>query len=336
MQVRIMYGKNVIDRAIRVEAELGRGGGGAVYKAWHSRLEKYVVIKQNRRGSETGADRARNEFKALKSIKCAYLPNVFDFVDAGANSYTVMEFIEGESFDKLLGHGRVFTVAQVLKWYGQLAAALDAVHRYDTCHCDIKPANIMLTPNGDVRLIDFNAAYVEGERMGAISRSPGYASPEQYEIFELYKKALSTKAQSANALCVHASPDGGEEVIRSGHDGETALLVGDSATEFTENAAPPAYQGENAARPVTEGWGVDWKRSDVYSLGATIYHIYTGKHPPFRTDVSVKIRSSGAFDEGLLYLIEKSMQLNPSSRFASAAVLANTIQSIIRDDTKSC
>ena len=100
----------------------------------------------------------------------------------------MMEFIEGQSLDKVLEQGRMFTQAQVVKWYGQLADALHELHKQNICHRDIKPGNIMLLPGDDVCLIDFNAALVAGNDVQLISRSLGYCSPEQYEIFERYRK----------------------------------------------------------------------------------------------------------------------------------------------------
>ena len=174
------------DSAYRIESKLGSGGGGVVYKAWHTRLQKYVVLKELRRGSENDIETQRNEVEALKNVKSTYLPQVFDFLGEGGRIFTVMEFVKGESLDKLLERGQKFTQQQVIKWYGQLASALEAIHKQNICHRDIKPANIMLTPDGDVCLIDFNAALVSGNDVRIISRSLGYASPEQYEIYERY------------------------------------------------------------------------------------------------------------------------------------------------------
>ena len=104
------------DSAYRIESKLGSGGGGVVYKAWHTRLQKYVVLKELRRGSENDIETQRNEVEALKNVKSTYLPQVFDFLGEGGRIFTVMEFV-GESLDKLLERGQKFTQQQVIKWY---------------------------------------------------------------------------------------------------------------------------------------------------------------------------------------------------------------------------
>ena len=100
---------------IHIESELGSGSSGAVYKAWHSRLRKYVVIKELPHTSSCSEGTRRNEVEALKNIKNAYVPQVFDFLTGLDRSYTVMELVEGESFDKLLKRGDRFTAAQIVK-----------------------------------------------------------------------------------------------------------------------------------------------------------------------------------------------------------------------------
>ena len=313
-----------------MESEIGSGGGGAVYKAWHKRMQKYVVVKEYKYGPKSGAGARRNELEALKNVKCEYLPQVFDYIAAGKRSYTVMEYIEGESFDKLLRRGKKATQSQVFKWYDQLASALKSLHRQDVCHRDIKPANIMLTPNGDVCLIDFNTALVGGENMFFTSRSLGYASPEQYELYERLKSAGS-KTVGSKTVGSGRSCHGKYRC----YGAETQILEGYSITDFVHSDTPPAYRTAEGAGVLTfllgdapAFYNIDWKLSDIYSLGATMYHLLTGRQPPKEPAEGVSISDHGSFDEGLTYIIEKSMQLRPSDRFASAAVLTDMIRQV--------
>ena len=170
---------NYLNSIYKIEGELGSGGGGVVYKAWHTHLQKYVVIKELKRGTKDNVETQRNEVEALKNVKSIYLPQVLDFFVENDRVYTVMEFIDGTSLDKLLAKNYRFTQQQVVKWYAQLAAALEVIHKQNIAHRDIKPANIMLLPDGNVCLIDFNAALVGESDVRLISRSLGYASPEQ-------------------------------------------------------------------------------------------------------------------------------------------------------------
>ena len=277
------------DNTYQIEAEIGSGGGGIVYKAWHKRLKKHVVIKELNQGVANDLEAQRNEVEALKNVKSAYLPQVLDFLAEGGRVFTVMEFIEGESLDKLLEQGQKFTQVQVVRWYAQLASALGTIHKQNICHRDVKPANIMLTTDGNVCLIDFNAALVGGNDVRIISRSLGYASPEQYEIYEYFKK--------------------------------------------TRDGALPSDNQDAGFSPPVSSAGIEWKSSDIYSLGATMYHLLTNTRPPEKSAEVVPLSKLGRFGEGIVYIIEKSMQLDPAQRFSSGAVLSDAVSNIRKHDT---
>lgn len=311
---------NFLNSLYKIEGELGSGGGGVVYKAWHTHLQKYVVIKELRRGTKDSIETQRNEVEALKNVKSIYLPQVLDFFVENDRVYTVMEFVEGTSFDKLLARNQRFSQQQVVKWYAQLSSALEVIHKQNIAHRDIKPANIMLLPDGNVCLIDFNAALVGGNDVRLISRSLGYASPEQYEIYESFKNKANAPIK-LNTADTNASSAIG--TVNSAIDDKTELADSDK-TELVDKT-----EILNSAFA-----GIDWKLSDIYSLGASMYHLLTGIRPAERAAETPKLSSVGEFDEGLTYIIESSMSLNPGDRIKSAEALSDAIRNIYKYDRR--
>ena len=261
----------------RIVSERGAGGDGIVYEAWHTRLEKCVAVKANKGRAAVNIKAQYYEYEALRSVHSPYLPKVYDCLPESDRVLMVMEYIAGDSFAVLLDNGRRFSRPSVIKWYFQIASALEDIHRQGVCHRDIKPANIMLKPGGEVCLIDFNNAIVRGSAARLISRSFGYASPEQSEIYERIK----------------------------------TMGIGLSTYQLTKMIND-----------------IDWKRSDIYSLGASMYHILTGIRPRERADDVAANRKFGLFISGIESIIDRSMQPEPSKRFKSAAELLSALKKL--------
>ena len=130
--------------------EIGAGGGGTVFRAFHVRMQKYVVLKKIHDSIKSNVD-IRGELNVLKNLRHEYLPTVLDFIEDEGSIYTVMDYIPGESFESLLKRGVRFSQAQVAKYAAQLGQVLVYLHGQKTpiVHGDIKPANIMLNENDD-------------------------------------------------------------------------------------------------------------------------------------------------------------------------------------------
>lgn len=165
----------------KIVGKIGEGGFGAVYKAYHTRLQKDVVIKQIK---TEGGTLDRNETDLLKSVKHSYLPQVLDFIETDGKAYTVMDFISGSDIEKLVKGGRKFRTKEIIKIAQQLCEAVSYLHKLDppVIHSDIKPANVMLSENGNICLIDFNVSLAFDKNASAIGGTRGYAPPEQLGI----------------------------------------------------------------------------------------------------------------------------------------------------------
>lgn len=172
---------DIIDGMYQVIREIGKGGTGVIYLGYHLRLQKQVVIKRIKE-NYTGRINVRGEADILKRLHHTYLPQVYDFLEAGGGIYTVMDYIPGNDLQYYLDHHYHFPEQTVILWLKQLCEVLSYLHSQDPpiLHSDIKPGNIMITPQGNVCLIDFNISLdgTEGGKLQGLS--PHYAAPEQY------------------------------------------------------------------------------------------------------------------------------------------------------------
>lgn len=171
----------------RIEKELGRGGFGAVYKAWDNNLSRRCALKENLDTSPDAQRQFLREATVLANLSHPNLPRVTDhFSIPGQGQYLVMDFVDGEDLASLLHREGRVSVARAVDWIAQAADALDYLHtrQPSVLHRDIKPANIRLTPEGRVMLVDFGLVKMYDPllktTMGARAVTPGYAPPEQY------------------------------------------------------------------------------------------------------------------------------------------------------------
>ena len=148
------------NQTYEIRSKIGEGTGGVVYLAYHKRLEKLVVLKQIKRVSRN-LESNRREVDILKNLQHTYLPQVFDFFYIKDKVFTVMSYIPGQSLKQLCDQGYQFTNQQLISWAMQLCLALNYLHSQNPpiIHSDIKPANIMLRPDGNICLIDFNISF---------------------------------------------------------------------------------------------------------------------------------------------------------------------------------
>ena len=149
----------IIDSTYQIIEKIGAGGGGNVYLAEHLRLHKKVVLKADKRKLSTPPELLRREVDVLKNLHHPHIPQVYDFFVENGTVYTVMDYIQGESLDRPLKRGEVFSQPQVISWAFQLLDALIYLHSpihgeppKGFIHSDIKPANLMRQQDGSICL----------------------------------------------------------------------------------------------------------------------------------------------------------------------------------------
>ena len=205
----------ILHNRYRVEAQLGQGGMGALYRAWDMHLELGVAVNENLDISPEAQRQFSREARILARVSHSNLPRVTDhFFIEGQGQYLVMDYIDGEDLKTIVESEGALPEPQALQWISQICDALAYLHNLPSpiIHRDIKPANIRIRADGRAMLVDFGIAKIFDPAIittsGAQLVTPGYSPPEQY------------------------------------------------------------------------GLGQTDSRSDIYSLGATIYHLLTGQKPP--------------------------------------------------------
>ena len=165
---------------------LGEGGMAFVYKARDMQLERFVAIKTlkpNYVNQETFVDRFKREAKSAANLNH---PNIVQIFDWGIEEepYFVMEYIEGNTLTSIIAKNRTISLSDILFIGAQVSSGLHAAHQKGLVHRDIKPGNIMITPDGKVKVTDFGIVSLQNEesditKTGSILGTASYISPEQ-------------------------------------------------------------------------------------------------------------------------------------------------------------
>ena len=165
---------------------LGEGGMAFVYKARDTQLERFVAIKTlkpNYVNQETFVDRFKREAKTAANLNH---PNIVQIFDWGIEDepYFVMEYIEGNTLTSIIAKNRTISLSDILFIGAQVSSGLHAAHQKGLVHRDIKPGNIMITPDGKVKVTDFGIVSLQNEesditKTGSILGTASYISPEQ-------------------------------------------------------------------------------------------------------------------------------------------------------------
>ena len=260
----------VLDGKYEILKQIGEGGMSIVYLARNNRMNMQLAVKEIKndgsKSTEILLKGLEREANILKDVDHPVIPRIIDIVKHGGTICVVMDFIEGENLSDKLKEVGAFSQDEVIEWGLELASALEYLHSMNPpiIYRDMKPSNVMLKPDGGVKLIDFGTAKtydIENNADTTALGTRGYAAPEQF---------------------------------------------GDA-------------QGRGIYK--TDA------RTDIYNLGATLYHMVTGKNPQEPPYEMVPIRQANpSLSTGLEEIILKCTKPNPEDRYQSCSELIYALE----------
>ena len=256
---------SIIDGKYKILNKIGQGGMSVVYLAMNERANTQWAIKEVRKDGVKDYDVVRQgliaETDILKRLNHPHLPSIIDVIDRDDTFLIVMDYIEGKSLDHWLKKDGAQPQEKVVEWAKQICDVLGYLHsrKPPIIYRDLKPANVMLKPDGQIMIIDFGTAREFKETSiedTSCLGTQGYAAPEQY----------------------------------GGH-------------------------GQTDAR------------TDIYTLGATMYHLLTGHNPSLPPYEMYPIRRwNPALSSGLEKIVLKCTQRNPNDRYQNCAELMYALE----------
>ncbi len=256
---------SLVDGKYKILTKVGQGGMSVVYLAINEKANKQWAIKEVRKDGIKDFEVVKQglvaETEILKKLNHPNLPSIIDVIDQEDSFIIIMDYIEGNSLNKALEEFGAQPQDNVISWAKQLCDVLGYLHtrKSPIIYRDMKPANVMLKPDGNVTLIDFGTAREFKEKNLADTTclgTVGYAAPEQFG-----------------------------------------------------------------------GMGQTDARTDIYCLGATLYHLVTGMNPcepPYEIKPIREINP--ALSGGLERIILKCTQRDPNDRYQSAAELMYALE----------
>jgi serine/threonine protein kinase/Tol biopolymer transport system component len=291
-------GNTILSAATRlgpyeVQALIGAGGMGEVYRARDTRLNRTVAIKVIPRALASDSARRQRFEREARAISALQHPNICTLYDVGQQDGTfflVMEYLEGETLARRLSKGRL-TLDLTLRYGVEVADALDAAHHRGIVHRDLKPGNIFVTTHGEAKVLDFGLAKLD--------------EPDPF---------IDTSAETATEEKVLTTP---------------GVAMG---------TAP--YMSPEQAR----GEDLD-ARTDIFSLGAVLYEMATGKMAfPGKTTAMVHkaildetppppSQLVPSLPDQLDHDVGKALEKDRDLRYQSAADLRADLSRLKRDTT---
>lgn len=292
---------------------IGRGGMGNVYRAEHRLMNRPVAIKlinSQLIQQPQAVERFRREVQAAAKLTHPNIVTAYDAEQAGDVHYLVMEFVEGTDLASVVKHRGPLSVAEACECIRQVAEGLQHAHESGMVHRDIKPHNLMLSANGQVRILDFGLA--------------GFASEAAFEGSHVRQNVGDT----------HVAPQSGDSDYIAPPSGDGGYTV--TAAHLTTAGSVMGTPDYIAPEQAVDAHSADI-RADIYSLGCTLHFLLTGK-PPFEADnVFAKLKAHAQQPPPSLTTLRKDvpvelakvaarmMAKNPAERFQTPAAVAEAL-----------
>ncbi|MFV1967523.1 MAG: protein kinase, partial [Pirellulaceae bacterium] len=280
----------------RIVELLGAGGMGAVYKAEHKLMNRLVALKLIRHElvkHPQAVQRFRREVQAAARLSHPNIVTAYDAEQAGDAHFLVMEYVDGTDLAEVISQRGQLPVAEACRYIRQAAEGLQAAHELQMVHRDIKPQNLMVTPDGQVKILDFGLANFTSEAAVTVSNQQQGEQP-------------------------------GEQPT----DASSPRL-----TSFGSTIGTPDYISPEQAR---DARSADI-RSDVYSLGCTLYYLLSGQSLFPEGSALEKVKAhleeqprplSELRDElpgGLEAVLDRMLAKDPRERFQTPAKVAEAL-----------
>ncbi len=181
-----------------IQSVLGKGAMGVVYKAFDPHIERVVAIKTVRKDlvdpdlAVQVMARFQNEAKAAGRLLHPNIVSVYEYAEDEINAFIAMEYVEGTGLREYLNRKASFDLGQIVAIVSQLLLALDFAHERGVVHRDVKPANLILTSGGTLKVADFGIARIDTSNLtnaGMVMGTPSYMSPEQCQGKEVDRRS---------------------------------------------------------------------------------------------------------------------------------------------------
>lgn len=327
---------------------LGHGGMGDLFKGRKTGLDVPVVVKIIKADLKGRLDE-RQESEILKGLKHKYLPRIYDVIEnEDGYLYTIMDYIPGENLKDYVKHTGPVDQKKAYRWARQLCEVVAYLHEQTPAiiHSDIKPGNVMVTPAGDICLIDFNTSMEYRAGLTAIGKTKGYAAPEQYtkpeQVIRNMQIAAGLVSPSQQNTILSAEEENlAEETVFLDQTGASRTGTSTKSPDTTNRSSMSSRWFRNAVFSTdatkdhgnSEYYGTLTKQTDVYSIGATLYFALTGKAPPHALEQAKPLSTFRLpISRTMVQIIERAMEKNPRDRFRDAAEMGKAFAEIHRLD----